>query len=323
MKSFAFVAIAGAASAINQAELKFIQYCAQFGKQLKDVAMFGERFANFQRAEAYIQEHNASQSSYTVGHNHLSDWSEDEYASLLGYRRRSLKRAPAFLDESASADTVNWLTAGAVTPVKNQGGCGSCWAFSTTGSLEGAHFIATGELLSFSEEQLVACDTAVNQGCNGGDQDEAYKYYEAGNKAELESVYPYVSGYQQTKPCAYDAASATAVTVSDYTYVTPSTVSQMKAAVTQQPTAVAIQANMPCFQFYTAGVLDNTRCGTNLDHAVLAVGYGTDEKSGLDYWLVKNSWGESWGDQGYIKIAIVDGDGICGVQMDPLFPKTN
>jgi len=96
---------------------------------------------------------------------------------------------------------------------------------------------------------------------------------------------------------------------------------QMKAALTLQPTAVAIQANMPCFQFYQTGVMDNVRCGTNLDHAVLAVGYGTE--NGSDYWLVKNSWASTWGDKGYIKLGMVEGDGICGVQMDPLFPKTN
>jgi C1A family cysteine protease len=299
-----------------------MQYLAKFNKVSNDVEMFNARMENFAKADKFIKEHNATESSYTVGHNQFSDWFATEYKNMLGYAKfQGQREASTLLDESANTDTVNWVTAGAVTPVKNQGSCGSCWAFSTTGSLEGAHQIATGTLLSFSEEQLVECDTAVNEGCNGGTQDEAYKYYEAGIKAELESVYPYTSGNGRSGACTYDAASATAVTVSDYTNVTPSTVSQMKAAVTQQPTAVAIQANMPCFQFYTTGVMDNARCGTNLDHAVLAVGYGTE--SGKDYWLVKNSWDTTWGDKGYIKLAIVDGDGICGVQMDPLYPKTN
>ena len=97
----------------------------------------------------------------------------------------------------------------------------------------------------------------------------------------------------------------------------------MKAAMNSQPLAVSIEADRLCFQFYSSGVLDNTNCGTSLDHAVLAVGYGTDSASGLDYWMVKNSWGTGWGDQGYIKLAIVDGAGICGVQMEPLAPTTN
>lgn len=119
----------------------------------------------------------------------------------------------------------------------------------------------------------------------------------------------------------FDSASATSVAVSSYLNVAVSNVDQMKAALNVGPIAVAIQANMPCFQLYKTGVMDNVRCGTNLDHAVLAVGYGTE--GGWEYWLVKNSWDTVWGDNGYIKIAMVEGDGICGVQMDPLYPTTN
>ena len=135
--------------------------------------------------------------------------------------------------------------------------------------------------------------------------------------AELESVYPYTSGYGQVAGCNYDASSATAVNVSNYGFVTASNVSQMKAALATQPLAVSIEADKYVFQAYHSGVLDSTSCGTNLDHAVLTVGWGTDADSGLDYWLVKNSWNTTWGDEGYIKLAIVDGNGICGVQMEP------
>ena len=117
------------------------------------------------------------------------------------------------------------MTAGAVTEVMNQGACGSCWAFSTTGSLEGSHFVATGELLSFSEQQLLACDTDGNDACNGGTQQEAYEYYMAGNYAMLESAYPYEAGYGPVGDCKYDQSKATDVTVSDYTNVTPGSVS--------------------------------------------------------------------------------------------------
>jgi len=113
------------------------------------------------------------------------------------------------------------------------------------------------------------------------------------------------------------------VTVTDYTDVTPNNKSQMKAALAQQPLAVAIEADKMCFQTYKSGVMDNSRCGTKLDHAVLAVGYGTDSASGLDYWLVKNSWNTTWGDNGYIKLAMNDSAGICGVQMDPQSVTTN
>ena len=333
MKSFAFAAIAACAVAtIDVEELSFIDYLSKWNKVYHDIDEFRVRLEHFVRNGHIINEHNATESSYKLGHNQFSDWSPEEYSRILGYKRgtRLLKADGGDCENPTLATNglpteVNWVDAGAVTGVKDQGACGSCWAFSTTGSLEGAHFVATGELLSFSEQQLVSCNkTSINQGCNGGFQDEAYKYYEDGAKAELESVYPYPSGnYGYDGKCLYDEASTTAVTVSNYTCVTPSQVDQMKAAVANQPTAVAIQANMPCFQFYHSGVMDNQNCGTNLDHAVLAVGYGTDAATGKDYWLVKNSWNTSWGDKGYIKLAMDDSDGACGVQMDPNQPTTN
>ena len=121
--------------------------------------------------------------------------------------------------------------------------------------------------------------------------------------------------------CKYKESSATAVNVSTYASVTANNVTQMKAALATQPLAISIDANSYIFGMYKSGVLDSKLCGTSLDHAVLAVGYGTE--NGKEYWLVKNSWNTTWGDQGYIKMAIVDGKGICGVQMEPLTVATN
>jgi len=320
MKSFAFAAVAGVATALNSAEFEYMQYVAKFNKVSNDVEEFQTRMMNFANTEKFIQEHNSSNATHVAGHNQFSDWSHAEYKAMLGYVRSETATKNIKVFAETNADSVNWVEAGAVTPVKDQGSCGSCWAFSSTGSLEGAHFIATSELLSFSEQQLVDCAYVSygNYGCNGGLQTNAYNYYEDGNKAELESVY----GYKGVKgSCAYKASSATAVTVSDYADVTPDSVPQMKAALAQGPLAVAIEADKMVFQTYKTGVLNSTKCGTNLDHAVLAVGYGTE--AGQDYWLVKNSWNTTWGDQGYIKLAIVDGDGVCGVQMDPQSVTTN
>ena len=307
-------------------QFNYIGHMATYNRQITDVREFITRLENFTNTHNFINEINASNMTHTAGHNQFSDWSHAEYKQMLGYAGRAegeTVRAPTVFAET-NTDSVNWVDAGAVTPVKDQGQCGSCWAFSTTGSLEGAHYVATGELLSFSEQQLVDCAGLKygNLACNGGLQTAAYKYYEADNKAELESVYPYFSGTTMKKgTCAYDSSSTTAVTVSDYLAVTPNSPAQMQAALTTQPLAVSIEADKLVFQTYKTGVLNSTKCGTSLDHAVLAVGFGTE--AGQDYWLVKNSWNTTWGDQGYIKLAIVDGEGICGVQMEPLAPTTN
>ncbi len=304
----------------------YLAHMATYNRQITDVAEFMTRLENFTFVHNWIEEHNNSNAGWTAGHNQFSDWSHAEYKQMLGYAGRmegAERRAPTWFPET-NATSVNWVDAGAVTPVKDQGQCGSCWAFSSTGSLEGAHFIATGTLESFSEQQLVDCAFVSygNYACNGGLQENAYNYYEDGNKAELESVYPYTSGTTMKRStCAYSKSSATAVSVSDYLAVTPDNVSQMKAALDKQPLAVSIEADKMVFQTYQSGVMSSTKCGTSLDHAVLAVGYGTE--NGEDYWLVKNSWNTTWGDQGYIKLAIVDGEGICGVQMEPLAPTTN
>ena len=148
----------------------------------------------------------------------------------------------------------------------------------------------------------------------------AFQYYKS-HMAELESVYPYRSGKTGLDySCKYDEMSKTAVDVSSYKRVTGSNPKQMKAALMQQPLSVSVHAGL-VFQTYKTGVLTDAKCGTNLDHAVLAVGYGTE--NGQDYWLVENSWNTTWGDQGYIELGMNTDAGVCGVQMDPQSVTTN
>merc|ERR1711871_1263378 len=218
-------------------------------------------------------------------------------------------------DESTIADSVDWVAKGAVTPVKNQGQCGSCWAFSTTGSVEGAYQIATGKLLSFSEQELVDCAGSYgNQGCNGGLMDDGFKYIEAKGDA-LESAYSYTG---KTGTCSTSKQSDAAIKpgkVTSFNDVTTDSEPQMMAAVSKGPVSVAIEADQSGFQFYKSGVFSGT-CGTNLDHGVLVVGYGTD--SGKEYWKVKNSWGTTGrrllGGGGAGK------DGECGLLKQPSYP---
>lgn len=169
MKSFAFAAIAATACALNSTELAYMNYLAEFGKNMNSVEEFNMRQGLFSLTAEFIDEVNANpEHTWTAGHNQFSDWTHEEYKNLLGYQGgMHMNRVYKHYDESANADSVNWVNKGAVTPVKDQGSCGSCWSFSATGALEGAHQIATGDLLSFSEQQLVSCSTA-NYGCNGG-----------------------------------------------------------------------------------------------------------------------------------------------------------
>ena len=228
-------------------------------------------------------------------------------------------REPVPEPETPLAAGVDWRTKGAVNPVKNQGQCGSCWSFSTTGSLEGAHFIKTGKLVSLSEQQFVDCDWGDN-GCNGGLMDNAFKYAEK-NAIALESEYPYTAKSHGAFGCKSKEHPGT-VKVSSYTDVAHSSSTALKTALAQQPVSVAIEADKPVFHQYTGGVITGSSCGTQLDHGVLAVGYGTDATAG-DYYIVKNSWTASWGEQGYVRIGIADGLGVCGIQSQPSWPTTD
>jgi len=289
----------------------FLEHMNTHGLSYGTKEEFKFRMNLFANMDAEIKEINASQDSFTVGHNHLSTWTAEEKAKLNGYRLpKDHKRNEVLLDSTNLTDSVDWRTKGAVTPVKNQGQCGSCWAFSTTGSVEGADFIKNGKLNSLSEQQLVDC-SKQNNGCNGGLMDYAFKYIETA-PLETESEYPYLAR-KSFFGCRTKSSASAPGTVSGFTDVTGKSPSQLKAALAKGPVSIAIEADKSVFQMYTSGILDSASCGTNLDHGVLAVGYGEG------YFLVKNSWGASWGDKGYIKISD-SASNICGILSQPSYP---
>jgi len=221
------------------------------------------------------------------------------------------------LNADGAPTEVDWRDHNAVTPVKDQGHCGACWAFSATGAIEGLNAINTGTLVSLSEQQLVDCSWYYgNLGCNGGMMDRAFSYAKK-NKLEKETDYKYTA--KDGKTCNFDSSKGV-VGTTGYGEVKPDHPDQLLAAVAKQPVSVAIEADTNVFQSYKSGIIDSHDCGTDLDHGVLVVGYGTE--GGKDYWLLKNSWGTTWGDKGFFKIIrkSTNDAGICGLQHQPTYP---
>jgi C1A family cysteine protease len=251
--------------------------------------------------------------------NEFADLTASEFKSRNVCYSRNLqdKNYVKFQTSIISPSELDWVSKGAVTPVKDQQQCGSCWAFSTTGSVESAYFLSTGKLISLSEQQLVDCSGSYgNEGCNGGEMSDAMSYIKDKGIC-LEKDYSYTASDGKCKKCKSQTK------IDSFVSVPENNENALLQAVTLQPVSVAIEADTSIFQFYSSGVMDSESCGTQLDHGVLVVGYGT--KDGKDYWKVKNSWGTSWGDNGYILIGRNSSakEGICGIAMEPIYPIIN
>jgi C1A family cysteine protease len=284
-----------------------------------------KRFSVFKDNFLYIHEHNQGNRSYKLGLNQFADLSHEEFkATYLGAKldtKKRLSRPPSrryqYSDGEDLPESIDWREKGAVTSVKDQGSCGSCWAFSTVAAVEGINQIVTGDLISLSEQELVDCDTSYNQGCNGGLMDYAFEFIINNGGLDSEEDYPYTA-YDGS--CDSYRKNAHVVTIDDYEDVPENDEKSLKKAAANQPISVAIEASGREFQFYDSGVFTST-CGTQLDHGVTLVGYGSE--SGTDYWTVKNSWGKSWGEEGFIRLQRnieVASTGMCGIAMEASYP---
>lgn len=283
------------------------------------------RFEIFKDNLRFIDDHNVKNLSYRLGLTRFADLTNDEYRSMyLGVKmekkgsRKTSQRYEARVGDSLP-ESIDWRKKGAVAEVKDQGGCGSCWAFSTIGAVEGINQIVTGDLITLSEQELVDCDTSYNEGCNGGLMDYAFEFIIKNGGIDTDKDYPYkgVDGR-----CDQIRKNAKVVTVDSYEDVPVNSEESLKKAVSNQPVSVAIEAGGRAFQLYVSGIFDGT-CGTQLDHGVVAVGYGSE--NGKDYWIVRNSWGKSWGESGYLRMArnIAAPTGKCGIAMEPSYPIKN
>jgi len=264
------------------------------------------RLEQFARNHQFIEEHNASGANFIAGHNKMSDWTEQEYNSILTYRPE-WRRSHEVKTFTNVASPVDWRDEGAVNEVQDQGQCGSCWTFSTMATFEGAQYIANGNLEKFAEQQLVDC-VRLMHGCNGGNVSVALNYLQK-HDAMYETDYKYTA---KDGTCAYHAGSGRRVAT--HSMVTQNDAEAMKQAVTAGPVSVAIQADQRVFQTYKSGIFDSASCGTQLDHATNVVGWGQED--GQEFWIMRNSWGSSWGEAGYMRLAIEEGHGICGIQMN-------
>jgi len=294
----------------------FMQYLAKHGKSYATQAEFDFRLAQYEERVAEHKRHNSmpGQTS-TQGENFLTDRTDEEITAMLGFRSQmNAKRNETSL-EVGDVAPVDWRAKGAVTPVKNQGQCGSCWSFSTTGCLEGAHFVKTNKLVSLSESQFVNC-SHENHGCNGGSMDLAFMYAEK-SPVMREADWPY-EPYAEPLSCYTKyRANKGVVTVSSYKDVPQGQPDQLKAFLANGPVSVAIEADRPAFQQYTGGVITGDACGSQLDHGVLAVGWGSDNSHG-NYFIVKNSWGPTWGEKGFVRLSAASngGKGVCGILLN-------
>lgn len=328
MKFFLCLAAIMATSAMaHDFDSMFDQYKRAYKKSYtKDSAEHavrkGHYVRHFQDMEVHNKRFDSGEETWYKAINQFSDMSKQEFQDkmldrkgFLAKKKNTLRRSAADDFDAPAAATVDWRSKGAVTAVKNQGQCGSCWTFSATGSIEGANFLATKKLTSFSEQEIVSC-CHVNgaQGCGGGIMDSAFEYVVTKGGLSTEAVYPYTSGGGNSGSCKKKAIVKGVI--SGHKDVSTGSSSAMTTAITSRPVSIAVDAS-DGWQTYGGGTLSN-HCGSQLDHGVLAVGYTKD------YWIVKNSWATTWGEDGYIYLSRkgCNGGNQCGLLNDPSYPTT-
>lgn len=290
----------------------YYQFLSKNSKFYNSEHLFSEKFSVFIDNLKFIQEmNNVENNTFILGVNHFADISNDEWKNTyLGLNGTKSTVCDQYKSSGSSIpDHLDWRTKNVLSAVKDQGQCGSCWAFAATETLESAYALKTGDLEVLAPQELVDCDKQ-SFGCQGGYPDKALVYIE-NHGLELESDYPYTArdGSCKAKDTKYKLDKCFDVASNDEKL--------LQDALTHGPLVVLIEADQRIFQFYQSGIIPAKSCGQNLDHAVQLVGYGTE--NGMDYWLVRNSWGSGWGENGYVKLQRNSGvsGGTCGILLGP------
>lgn len=321
-----FVCLLATSWSFNIMDLEWELYKSSYGKKYEPHVEKIRRYI-WEDNMKFIKQHNMEATrglhTYILGMNKYGDMTNTEFVNTMnGYKQnvtsgicKKYTTSPKTSMTSLPA-SVDWRDKGYVTGVKDQGQCGSCWSFSSTGSLEGQNFKKTGKLVSLSEQNLIDCSTGEgNDGCNGGLMDQAFAYVIKNGGIDTEASYPYVA---KEGPCKYNTQNIGAAAKGCKDIKAGSETELQSAVAAEGPISVAIDASHTSFQFYKSGVYNEVMCSTiKLNHAVLVVGYGS--LSNIDYWLVKNSWGESWGQNGYIMMSR-NKNNQCGIASMATFP---
>lgn len=304
------------------------KWMAQYGKVYKDAAEKDKRFQIFKNNVQFIESFNAAgDKPFNLSINRFADLHNEEFKALLltnGHKktqRLETVTETSFRYGSVSVTDIpanmDWRKRGAVTPIKDQGTCRSCWAFSAAAATEGIHQITTGKLVSLSEQELVDCVKGESKGCIGGYIEDAFEFIAKKGGIESETYYPYKGN---NKTCKVKKETHGVARIKGYEKVPSNSEKSLLKAVAHQPVSVYIESTGYDFQFYSSGIFAGN-CGIKTDHCVTVVGYG-EARGGTKYWLVKNSWGTEWGEKGYIRMKrdILAKEGLCGIAMYASYP---